>query len=373
MVVNKSITNSILSYNEYVKVAYYQDKKTKKFFENSYIFNKNTGLINKIKYDKDWHLRQSYLYNTFRIDYLNQECLANGMTPIFITLTLPSPYHPTSKYYDPNLSVSDGYQKLQEIFRAVYNDFKVDRKRIENLKFIRVIEPHKSWIPHLHAIVYVPAHLKDLFLGHLKRIIENNHLKQTDIKVLETAKYAVVYLLKYVDKTLSGSDEIRGWKIHHKIKRSFTMSNLNNGITRNIFKRLSSFLKYDEEDEDNSYLHQILNKVSIDRFQVDENRNIIKHLKFGTSNSSISISETIEVTKKVSKLTFDEDINLDDDMIYEDENLYKIIDTIVFQGFEEVYNMRDNIFYKGDFIIEPDVPKYDFAISIEQGNEKLNI
>ncbi|HHH53979.1 MAG TPA: hypothetical protein ENK91_09995 [Bacteroidetes bacterium] len=373
MVVNKSITNSILSYNEYVKVAYYQDKKTKKFFENSYIFNKNTGLINKIKYDKDWHLRQSYLYNTFRIDYLNQECIENGMIPIFLTLTLPSQYHPTSKYYDDSLSVTDGYQKLQDIFRDIYNNFRIDRKKVDNIKFIRVIEPHKSWIPHLHSIIYIPLHLKELFLKHLKRIINNNKLTQTDIKVLDTAKYAVTYLLKYTNKTLEGQYEIRGWKIYHKIKRSFTMSNLNSGITRNIFKRVSSFIKYDKDDKNNSYLHQILNKVSINRFQVDENHNIIKSQKFGVSTASISVMEVVQKVRKISQNTWNDDINIDDDMLYEDESLYKIIDTIVFDEFEEVYNMRDNIFYKGDFIIEPDVPKYDFAISIEQGNEKLNI
>jgi len=364
------ITQKILNSFEYVKIAYMQDKRTKEFFRTSYIFNNNTGEISKIKFDKDWHLRQSYLYNTFRIDYLNQECINSDMIPIFITLTLPAEYHPSSKNYNPEFSVNDGYRELQNIFRSVYNDFKFNRKRVD-LKFIRVIEPHKSWIPHLHAIVYVPTQHKQLFLGHLNRIIKRYELKQTDIKVLDTAKYAVTYLLKYIDKTLSGSDEIRGWKIHHEIKRSLTMSNLNNGITRNIFKRASDFISFDKKDED-SYLHQILKKFHIERYQIDENRNIIKSQVFGNEHAKYSILETIQVYNKISDLTFDEKINIQDCMIYEDEKSYRLVELVVFEDMQEVWNMRDYDFYQAPFFLEPEL-EFDYLLCIEQGNQKLNI
>ena len=91
------LSSSILNYVKYAKISLQRDKKTRKFFDSKAIFNKNTGEIKTIVYNKDWHLRQSYLYNTFRIDYLNQECLKNDMTPIFLTLTLPAEYHPVSK------------------------------------------------------------------------------------------------------------------------------------------------------------------------------------------------------------------------------------------------------------------------------------
>jgi len=365
------LTKRTLKSSEYARLAYNQDKKTKQFLENSYIYNKTTGLINKIEYNSEWHLRQSYLYNTFRIDYLNQECIENGMIPIFVTLTLPGKYHPTSPQYDNTLSVNDGYQKLQEIFRNVYNNFRIDRKKVSSLKFVRVIEPHKSWIPHLHAIVYVPSEYKDLFLGHLERIINNYELKQTDIKELETAKHAVTYLLKYIDKTLSGEMDIRGWKIYHEIKRSLTMSNLNNGITRNVFKKLSSFVQYDKENKE-SYLHQILKNTFIKRYQVDNNKNIIRALDYGNPKASFVVKEVIQKTKKIDPRSYDYDV---DEMLELDENEYKFLDLKIYKDKIKVYDKEDYVFYRCNFVLEPEIEEYDYLLVIESadGSEKLNL
>ena len=358
------IHSKVLNYAKYAKIAYKQDKKNKEYLEKSTIFNKYTGEIKHIEYNKEWYLRQSYLFNTFKIDYLNEECINKGMIPIFITLTLPSEYHPLrykgtqrNPNYDENLNVFDGYEKLNSMFRDIYDSFRVNRKRVKGLKFIRVIEPHKDWTPHLHSIVYVDAEYKDKFLNHVRRVIQKNKLEQTDIKELDAESHAVTYLLKYVDKTLSGDDSYRGWRMHHKIHRVITMSNLNIGLTRNIFKRVSQFIPFDKDNKD-IYFKQILDQLFITRIQKDSEGNIIKMARYGDPDSPISV---LEITKKyqrgVVKEFFDDegfyggyylDYDYEVDYNMEFETAYKLEDLIVYdKDFNELYNKRDTIFCSG--------------------------
>lgn len=171
---NSTLQNQkkILKSWQYVKIVHAKDKKTKQFLDKASLINWTTGELRTITYNHEWHLKQSYLYNTFRIDYLNKVETEKGMIPVFVTITLPSKYHCSrivgnkiikNKNYDPLLSVKDGYDELNKIFRSLYKDFKVNRKYV-SMKFIRVIEPHKSFVPHLHAVCYVSSEYLKAFL-----------------------------------------------------------------------------------------------------------------------------------------------------------------------------------------------------------------
>jgi hypothetical protein len=359
----KIIQQKILKSHEYVKIAYKQDKKSTEFLKKCTIFNKNTGEVKKIEFNKDWHLRQTYLYNTFRIDYLNQESIKNGMIPIFLTITLPSKFHATRKItinkqkkefvlvknrnYNKACTVEDGYNLLNKIFRTVYNDFRYESKRTK-LKFIRVIEPHSSYTPHLHAVIYVnPLHVSK-FIRHFVTVKKNYNLEQVDLKVLDTARYAVTYLLKYVDKTLRGDDNIRGWRIHHNIKRVLTISNLNNGITRDIFKRVTEFVKYDKEDA-RDYLTQILDKVTICRTVLNSDCTVKNKKEFIGNNSFITVNIVYKIKEKISEYTHDEELNIGDEMLYEDRYTYSLeYLKIVDDSNKILYNKDDYQFFKGD-------------------------
>jgi hypothetical protein len=360
----KQLQQKVLKSHEYVKIAYKQDKKSIDFLKTCTIFNKNTGEIKKIEFNKDWHLRQTYLYNTFRIDYLNKECIDNNMIPIFLTITLPSKFHKTKKItinrktkefklipnknYDSSCTVEDGYNELNRMFRDIYDNFRFDSKRTK-LKFIRVIEPHASYTPHLHAVVYVNKNHVYKFIKHFVTIRKSNNLKQVDIKVLDTARYAVTYLLKYVDKTLRGDDNIRGWRIHHNIKRVLTMSNLGNGITRDVFKRVSAFIPFDKDDT-RTYLSQILDKITINRTVLNADSTLKKFNSYEGNDSFITVDVSYKIKYKVNEITHDEEINLIEDMIYDDDytcnlDYMKIVNNITK---EVLYNKDDHLFYRGD-------------------------
>lgn len=326
------VTKTILKEIEYAKIAYHRSKKIKKYLDNKKIVNWKTGESYNIEYNEEWHFRQSYLYNTFRIDYLNKVSIEKGLVPIFITLTLPSEYHPSSKKYNSGLTVHDGYQKLQDIFRSVYKNFKIDKHYVRDLKFIRVIEPHKSFVPHLHALVYVKLEQVKKFLQHIGSIIKNNSLKQTEIKVLKTEKYASVYLLKYVEKTLSNDDVLGGWRIHHQINRVITMSNLNIGIDREIFSKISSFVHYDENQKDLNYFEQILSKIYIIKTTYNKDMTIAKISNYGDINKAVYIVKSDKV--RFNKV----DYYTEDDTIYEDEYSYKKLKL-------EIWNSENKLLY----------------------------
>ena len=289
-------SDNILTSLQYMKIAHNRDVKNAQFLSSKVIYNKTCGTIAPINYNEDWHLNQSYIYNTCKIDELNEQSLEQGLVPIFITLTLPAEYHPSSKEYNPFTTIKDGYDKLLEIFRALYHEFYIDRKRVKNLKFIRVVEPHKSFIPHLHAVIYVQKENVDKFYKHYNNTVKRFELKQVDFKKLDEAKYAVTYLLKYVQKTLEGDDSIRGWKIHHGLKRTFTMSNLNVGLNRQIFSKITRYVDFNKESDLN-YFRQILKKVGIKKVLKDALGNILDVKHFGALDSNIFIS--IE-TKRVA-------------------------------------------------------------------------
>ena len=305
--VNLENSDNILNYIGYMKIAHYRDIKNKRFLETKVIYNKTRGTISKIEYNKDWHLNQAYIYNTCKIDELNRQAIENDLVPVFVTFTLSSEYHKSIKIvtnkktkayylkdnpnYNPFISVKDGYEELLSVFRSLYNDFKIDRKRVKGMKFIRVIEPHKDFTPHLHAILYVPSEHLKAFENHYKNTIKK--IGRCDYKELDKADYAVTYLLKYVQKTLEGDDSIRGWSIHHSMKRTFTMSNLDVGINRQIFSKITRYVKFDKENKLN-YFQQILEKVSIKKILKDVTGKILKLLEFGALDSSISVNtETI--------------------------------------------------------------------------------
>ena len=338
-------SNKILKSYQYARIAYKQDKKTRLFLQNANIFNKVTGEINKIEYNKEWHLNQTYLYNTFRIDWLNKEELKAGKIPIFLTITLPSKFHPKSLKFDNSLSVQQGYEELNKIFREIYNQFRVNRK-FQKIKYIRVIEPHKSFIPHLHAVCYVDTNLVQDFKKHFYRIKRKYQLKQVDYKQLEKADFAVTYLLKYVKKTLEGDDVYRGWRIHHKINRVLTMSNLNNGMTRDIFKRITKFIKFDVSDSRN-YLEQILSKIYIERMMINEFGEVLNFKSYGKIESEYSVYVVYEKSKKINDLTYDKEI-INDEMIFEDEYLIKLKYLRIYDRDEKLFDLEDYQFYVDD-------------------------
>ena len=180
-----------------------------------------------VQFDYDWTMRQTELFHIDRFNYLHTKSINAGLTPIFITLTLPSSYHQFKQSTNGHIvnpkwdgtTVTDSYKKLVSIFREVYNGFTIrsgNKVVHQKVVYSRVIEPHKDFTPHLHAVVYVEDSVA--FKRHFDNVVDSNELEQVDFETLDSASYSIAYLLKYVSKSISGDDSyIEGWKRVHKI------------------------------------------------------------------------------------------------------------------------------------------------------------
>ena len=251
-----------MNYNRFLlkKEQYYYDyslklsERSKKYLSHIFVVDKyNDNNRFPVKYDFFYEYKNNYLWYLFVSDYLQKQAQRDKKVAIFITATLPSEFHPyktmnkkhiKNKKYS-NRTIYEGYRKLQDFFRYLYSSFKVNRKSVR-FKFVRVIEPHKDFTPHLHAVIFLDKeHIKQ-FKKHFENSLELYSLgEQYKFEVINNIQASVSYLLKYIRKSFNSDDEraarvIDGWKRANKIR---VFSNSQIPVTREIYKIVSRFLK----------------------------------------------------------------------------------------------------------------------------------
>jgi len=178
---------------------------------------------------------------------------SKDLQPIFMTLTLPSKFHPFRTLKDGKIienknyqfikleyAIEDGYKELKKIYRVFYKRVKNFSKEIY---FIKVTEPHKSLIPHMHILLFVQADLLPIVKHLFFKVCKENKLQRVDFDeslLIDNIENATGYVMKYVLKTLNSKDEyfknwISGWRKKHKI-RACEMSNL--AISVEVYKKI---------------------------------------------------------------------------------------------------------------------------------------
>lgn len=132
-------------------------------------------------------------------------------TPIFITITLPSEYHPfteNGKRVNPNFfndvdlelfdtledylnhydkMVLEGYIKLNEFERDFYKQeiFKNKRLNSSNRARITAFEPHDSLVPHLHKLEVVNGYYLFEYIQTLMKRHRKDNLGRTEVVLLK--------------------------------------------------------------------------------------------------------------------------------------------------------------------------------------------
>ena len=240
----------------YIKTSREREEKSKRFLSKISFINSKTGEIKSIEYSLQRKYRQDYLFYKGVSDYINVLANIKGYVPIFITITLPSRYHfykkrktdgkiicnRKSKEKNPfelNRIIKEGYQLLNKAFREIIRQGQRHDWRIDIL-YIRVIEPHKSFTPHLHAIIFIPSNKVKKMVKVIKNKIKLYGLgKEHKIEILKDVTKGSAYILKYLQKTLHAKTDnlylYDGWRKSNRI-RIFTHSLV--GIDRNIFNKL---------------------------------------------------------------------------------------------------------------------------------------
>jgi len=223
-----------------IKQATQKIEKQKAFLNKHYIrvgskdiylseFTKN-AYINSDRYIAEVNHRVWSLYH-----YANNNNLKN----IFLTITLPSEYHPKikNKYKNPKfIDDSDhtpkaGARELSKIYKRLL-DLRAYRNIDKSDKcYFRVYEPHKDGTPHLHSSIFVPIDTIDDVVASFQNFFDINY-PGLQIKIETNINNPVAYLMKYILKTfddLRDDKEITAlslWYTTHKITRFYTSRTL---------------------------------------------------------------------------------------------------------------------------------------------------
>lgn len=234
---------------KYQKISEVRELKSNRFLSKCIIKNVVNDEMFTIKQDviEEFNETKNLIY--LKCKELERITKEEDLEPIFITLTNPSQYHPfiTSKdktkfvglnenfnFLNIEDSVDESYNNVNKIFREFYKNVK--KRENKSMKFIKMIEPHRSLICHLHRILYIK---KGTYLNveeKFNRIKEKFELEQCKLERLTDSKGSS-YIIKYLLKN-NKTEDIRkfdGYKKNHNI-RIFTMSNL--PLSTTIFKKL---------------------------------------------------------------------------------------------------------------------------------------
>jgi hypothetical protein len=149
-----------------------------------------------------------------RVNSLFEYAKALNLYPVFLTITLPDRFHPSSKKYDSSLTVRDGVEYLSNSwarFRALKIFKNIRDVSGHNMIYIRVIEPHKSGVPHCHVMLFAPKNfivnrnkkksLKFIFKRHFSSNGASNYAQNFKYTWSNDSGGAVAYILKYLNKT----------------------------------------------------------------------------------------------------------------------------------------------------------------------------
>ena len=259
--------NFISSYN-FCMLKIIEEKLQKEFYhysqeaemkQTNYICNlqnlKNTKTGEIIKLQSNYQATQKQYIKTVeqKINALVALAKSEDLLPLFLTLTLPSKFHPfktlkngkviNNKNYEYDKlekAITEGYQELKNIYRIFYKRVKNHSK---NFYYIKVVEPHKSLIPHMHIMLFVQPEQSKVTKKLFFKVCKEHKLQRVEFDeslVTDNINNAVGYIMKYILKTLNSKDEffkrwLDGWRRKHKI-RGCEMSNL--PLSIEIYKKL---------------------------------------------------------------------------------------------------------------------------------------
>ena len=209
-------------------------QKQSDFLNYSYIQNNSTGQQFSLKeciVSSNHNPKRYYGEIQNRINTLEQEATNANLTPIFLTITLPSEFHKMKTSRNGKLIKNPKYNGTEpkeavKILTKMWGKLRQDRSLKELSKmqrmYYRVNEPHKDGTPHTHILLFIPQE-------RITRVEKSfKHLfNQKSNKLEKNIRSATSYIMKYINKTLPMSkkeltkkDEyLNAWYIKHRINR----------------------------------------------------------------------------------------------------------------------------------------------------------
>jgi hypothetical protein len=208
-------------------------RRQNNFLEYSYISNDQTGQTFCLKdciVSSNHNPQRYYGEIQNRINTLEREATNANLTPVFLTMTLPSEFH-EMKTFNGKLVSNPKYngtapKEAVKILTKQFAKLRQDRSLKELTKaqrmYYRVNEPHKDGTPHTHILLFIPKDRIDRV-----EVAFNRLFLQVGNKFEKNIKSASSYIMKYINKTLPMSKEqisesdqyINAWYVKHRVNR----------------------------------------------------------------------------------------------------------------------------------------------------------
>lgn len=292
--------------NEYITRSLRTSSKISSFVSKLKVVNKTSGELFPVTYDFMKIQKDNYLWFNFVSTYMQNKAIEQNKRAVFVTLTLPSKYHKFKTLKNgchiknkKFINTSDGYKKLNESFRHLYNNFMIERKKVKT-SYLRVIEPHKDFTPHLHGIIFLSENEILPFKKHLQNTIKTFVLgEQYDFEILKSVNASVSYIMKYVKKSMYSHNEssvrlLDGWRKENKI-RMFTHSQIS--IKRYFFTLISKHIDL-SSDGNYSILENLEKKVYVSIKYICEDK-IYREVNLFNSESETKVYIVKEKIKNI--------------------------------------------------------------------------
>jgi hypothetical protein len=172
-----------------------------------------------------------------RVNAFMQYCKENFLSPVFMTVTLPSEYHPEKSVGRYHKRVSnpkwngksprEAMIDLSDMWRGFLDLRLLKRiKKVGGRVYMKTVEPHGSGVPHLHVMMWIPKP----FIIPLQKLFKKYFSGRTTFKYKFDGDEggAVAYIMKYLNKTFkhAQTDEMTDeayWCAYYGIRR-FTTS-----------------------------------------------------------------------------------------------------------------------------------------------------
>lgn len=220
--------------------------KSTNMLDNTYSAN-----LNPKKYFSEINNRVNTMFNNAK---------EKGLKPVFVTLTAPSQYH--RKYKDGKLIIEPN--ETAKDLTQIWNKFtslqifrKMKKELGHGLVYFRVYEPHKSSVPHLHAMIFIPVNyildVKKKYKEYFSSSSWGANKNAIDFKYTwyKSKGGAVGYIMKYITKTFKDEDtqtvqHAVYWYIKHKVRRFLSSRTL---APLSIYRKVRYYFKNKYKDD----------------------------------------------------------------------------------------------------------------------------
>ncbi|RXJ87479.1 hypothetical protein [Arcobacter sp. CECT 8985] len=305
---------------EYIKFSKDVEARAKNYKENYIeIVNRKNYISCGLTHNPVAAAKDNYLWflnNCMQMQKIHDN---DEYISIFLTLTLDSQYHRyikkskrLNKKFKEENTIEKGYKLLNDSFREIYKNFRVNRKHTK-IHYCKAIEFTHCFTSHLHAIIFVKKEHLDKLINHIKNIVKKNKLgKEYKIDVIDNIKATTYYVIKYINKEQNNEDEnsfhlANGWKKKHRI-RAYTFSY--SALERYVFKKVNTILNLSKNlknEVEKNVIDEVLEKCNIRITTKKMNEDKTYNLKIKRYFNDDSKYDVIVNRTRTTKMKIDSD------------------------------------------------------------------